>query len=114
MGEYIVGESIISLVLGVIVIILGLSNLKGNISSLHFYHRYRVSEQDRMPFGKMVGLGTIIIGVAISLYGFLTMLEKVMDRRVYADIGMVILILGLVVGLGISFYAMIKYNKGIF
>lgn len=52
-------------ILGIIISILGISNMKGNISSLHWYHRQRVSPDDVMPFGKRVGLGTLIIGIAI-------------------------------------------------
>ena len=47
---------IISALIGVICIILGVSNMKGNINSLHSYHRHRVSEEDRLPFGSLVTL----------------------------------------------------------
>ncbi len=56
-------------ILGIIISILGISNMKGNISSLHWYHRQRVSPDDVMPFGKRVGLGTLIIGIAIIVFG---------------------------------------------
>ena len=58
---------IVSALVGIVCIVLGVSNMKGNISSLHSYHRNRVSEEDRIPFGKKVGLGTIIIGVGIIM-----------------------------------------------
>jgi hypothetical protein len=60
------GDVIGPVILGIIISILGISNMKGNISSLHWYHRQRVSPDDVMPFGKRVGLGTLIIGIAIS------------------------------------------------
>ena len=63
---------IVSAIIGVICIILGISNTQGNISSLHYYHRHRVSEEERIPFGKQVGLGTIIIGVGIILFSILS------------------------------------------
>lgn len=56
-------------ILGITISILGISNMKGNISSLHWYHRQRVSPDDVMPFGKRVGLGTLIIGIAIIVFG---------------------------------------------
>ena len=56
------GDVIGPVILGIIISILGISNMKGNISSLHWYHRQRVSPDDVMPFGKRVGLGTLIIG----------------------------------------------------
>ena len=45
--------------LGLLVSILGIINMTGNISSLHWYHRQRVTEENRKPFGKLVGLGNI-------------------------------------------------------
>ena len=58
--------NIVTFLVGVVCIVLGISNMRGNISSLHSYHRSRVSEEDRIPFGKQVGLGTIIVGIGIS------------------------------------------------
>lgn len=105
---------IISFFVGVICIILGVSNRKGNISSLHSYHRHRVSEEDRIPFGKKVGLGTIVIGCAIIVYSVLSVVTLLVQNDIFALLGTVVLVIGLVVGLIISFYAMKKYNKGIF
>lgn len=107
-------EGIVSAIIGVVCIIIGALNRKGNISMLHSYHTKRVSEEDRLPFGKMVGSGMIIIGVALILMSGLFVLTTILQKSVYAVIGTVALILGLAVGLGISFYAMIKYNGGIF
>ena len=104
----------ISFILGVVFIIIGISNMRGNISSLHSYHRHRVLEEDRIPFGKMVGLGTIIIGGAIIIFATLSGVAFYTEKQSFSLLGTAILILGLVVGTGISFYAMIKYNKGIF
>ncbi len=105
---------IVTALVGVVCIVLGISNMKGNISSLHSYHRSRVSEKDRIPFGKKVGLGTIIIGVAIIVFSGLSAVTLYTDNEVFTLIGTAILIAGIIVGLVISFRAMIKYNKGIF
>ena len=105
---------IVTALVGVVCIVLGISNMKGNISSLHSYHRSRVSEEDRIPFGKKVGLGTIIIGVAIIVFSGLSAVTLYTDNEVFTLIGTGILIAGIIVGLVISFKAMIKYNKGIF
>ena len=103
-----------TVILGIICVILGISNMMGNISSLHSYHRHRVSEQDVRPFGRLVGLGTIIIGISIAVFGVLTYLgeRSGSDALVFVSTG--VLIAGIVVGIILSFYAMIKYNKGIF
>ena len=104
----------VTVILGIICVILGISNMMGNISSLHSYHRQRVSEQDVRPFGRLVGLGTIIIGISIGVFGVLTYLgeRSGSDTLVFVSTG--VLIAGIVVGIILSFYAMIKYNKGIF
>lgn len=107
-------EGIVFAVVGVICILIGISNRKGNISLLHSYHRKRVSEEDRLPFGKLVGLGMIVIGAALILAGVLTYLAGSLQADVWAVVSEVVLIAGLVIGLGISFYAMKKYNGGIF
>lgn len=106
--------NIVSFLVGIILIIIGISNRKGNISSLHSYHRNNVSEEDRIPFGKQVGLGNIIIGIGIILFSILLSLTMYTEKDLFTIIGTAILIISLVVGLTISFRAMIKYNKGIF
>ncbi len=100
--------------LGVLVCILGAINMTGNISSLHSYHRKRITEETRKPFGKLVGLGTLIIGIVMIVFGVLFLLFEKTQNELYAIIGTVLLIAGIIIGTVISFYAMMKYNKGIF
>ena len=100
--------------LGLLISILGIINMTGNISSLHWYHRQRVTEENRKPFGKLVGLGTLIIGVAMIIFGALFLIFEKTQIDVFVIIGTVELIVGIAVGTVISFYAMMKYNKGIF
>ena len=108
-------ESVIATtVIGIVCILLGFANRSGNISSLHSYHRHRVSEEDRIPFGKAVGLGTIICGISCVIFSAFSAVAFYTETKLFSLIGTVILISGLALGLGISFYAMIKYNKGIF
>ena len=106
--------NIVAFLVGVICIVLGISNMKGNISSLHSYHRNRVSEEDRIPFGKQVGLGTIIIGIGIVAFSGLSTITLYTENDVFVWIGTALLIGAIIVGLVISFRAMMKYNKGIF
>lgn len=101
-------------ILGIILIVLGIMNMRGNISSLHWYHRQRVTEEDRKPFGKLVGLGTLIIGITLVISGILFWISEATATERCLIIGCVITVVGIVVGLALSFYAMIKYNKGIF
>ncbi len=105
---------IVTAIVGVVCIVLGISNRKGNINSLHSYHRERVSEEDRLPFGKAVGLGTIIIGVSLIVNAVLTAVAILTDITALTFVGIVIMGIGLAVGIIIAFGAMKKYNKGIF
>ena len=105
---------IVTALLGGIIVILGILNMKGNISSLHWYHRQRVTEENRLPFGKMVGLGTVITGISVMLFGMASLAASLSGIDWLTVVGAVIVAVGIIVGLGISFWAMIKYNKGIF
>ena len=107
-------SSIVTFLVGIVCIILGISNMRGNISSLHSYHRHRVSEEDRIPFGKKVGLGIIIIGIGIIVFSGLSAATLYTENDIFILIGTAIMIVAMVIGLVISFRAMIKYNKGIF
>ena len=107
-------ENVLLALIGMLCIHIGISNRKGDISLLHSYHRKRVTEEDRLPFGKKVGLGMITVGVTMILTGCLFFIARHLQNGVYSTIGNVVLIVGLVLGLGISFYAILKYNKGIF
>ena len=106
--------NIVTFLVGVVCIVLGISNMRGNISTLHSYHRHRVSEEDRIPFGKQVGLGTMVIGIGIIIFSVLSAVTLYTENNIYILIGTAVLIVSIVAGLIISFKAMIKYNKGIF
>ena len=107
-------ESIVSLIIGVVVVLMGISHRKGNLSLLHSYHRNRVREEDKIPYGKRLGLGMFIIGGALLIAGGLGFFKASLSETLYSILHNVILIGGLVVGCGIVFSAMFKYNKGIF
>ena len=106
--------NVVAFLVGVVCIVLGISNMRGNISSLHSYHRHHVSEEDRIPFGKQVGLGTIIIGVGIIIFSVMSAVTLYTEHNIFTLIGTAVLIIGIILGLVISFRAMHKYNKGIF
>ena len=106
--------NIVAFLVGLVCIVLGISNMRGNISTLHSYHRHRVSEEDRIPFGKQVGLGTMIIGIGIIIFSVLSTVTLYTENNIFISIGTAVLIVCIVAGLIISFKAMIKYNKGIF
>ena len=105
---------IVSFIVGIVCIGIGISNMRGNISSLHSYHTQRVKEEDRIPFGRLVGLGTIIMGGGIVIFSALGAITAYTDNGTFTFVGTAIMIACIVVGASLSFYAMKKYNKGIF
>ena len=105
---------IITTSFGLLISILGMINMTGNISSLHWYHRQRVTESNKKPFGKQVGLGTLIIGISMIVFGILFLIFEQTQLEVLVIIGVIELILSIIVGMIISFSAMKKYNGGIF
>ena len=107
-------EMIVTVVLGIVCVVIGILNTQGNISTLHARHRRRVAEEDILPFGRLVGAGTIIIGGALIIGGIFFGISELLENNMYTNVGGGVLIAGFVVGLVISFFAMIKYNKGIF
>ena len=107
-------EFVISFLIGMVCVGLGISHTRGNISTLHSYHRSRVAPEDMLPFGKRIGLGTIIIGCSIMIFSVLSAITLYTENSLFTVIGTVIMIASLIIGTIIAFHAMIKYNKGIF
>ena len=105
---------IVLLIFGSFIIGMGVVNMRGNLSTLHSYHVKRVTEENRLAFGRLVGGGTALIGVSIILYGGCFLIYEKTGSDLPILIGTLLMIVGIVVGLAISIYAMMKYNKGIF
>ena len=94
------------LVLGIFLSVLGIVNIRGNISTIHSYNRRKVKEEDVPKYGRAVGTGTLINGAALALAYFITLWnEEMVD---------LIVLPALVVGLAFILYGQIKYNHGIF
>lgn len=105
---------LVTTIFGVLLSIIGVINMTGNISTLHWYHRKRVSEDNQKPMGKLVGLGTLLIGASMITFGVLYLIFDINRTELFLWIGCGILIIGLIVGLALNLYAIIKYNKGLF
>ena len=99
-------ENIIMLILGVFISVVGIVNINGNVSTIHSYNRRRVKEEDVPKYGKVVGTGTLIIGISIVL-GFVVSFwsEEIMGYIILPSV---------IVGLGFILYGQFRYNKGIF
>lgn len=99
-------DNLALLVLGLFISALGIINVKGNISTIHYYNRRKVKEEDVPKYGKIVGTGTLIMGVALVL-GYIALF--------WSEEAMAVIVLpAVVVGLGFMLYGQFKYNGGIF
>ncbi len=102
------------LLLGLLIVVMGAINMTGNINSLHSYHRHRVREEDRVPFGRMVGGGTLLVGAGVIAFSVLMMIYHATEAEALVWIATAVMLVCIIVGLVLSFWGMIKYNKGIF
>ena len=94
------------LIIGLLISILGIVNIKGNISTIHSYNRRKVKEEDIPKYGKAVGTGTLIMGIGLLIAFVVSFLSE-------EAITYIILPL-FVVGLAFILYGQFKYNKGLF
>lgn len=95
------------LILGLLLVFLGVTNIRGNISSVHWYNRRKVREADRLKYGRWMGAGTCTIGgsmVLSALLGYL-LRSNAVDYLLLAGCG---------IGLLLILYAQLRYNRGIF
>ena len=100
-------ESLVQLGLGIICVMLGIFNMCGNIGTIHWYNRRKVTKENQKAYCMFVGLGTLIVGVAIiagaviQALGYIAASGLVMGVRV-------------LIGLALILYTQFKYNKGLF
>ncbi len=113
MGGVII-STVVTLAVGFLCIGIGIANRRGNISMLHSYHIHRVKEEDKLPLGKKVGIGMIILGSGIVISSVFSFFAVLTQNEIFEHIGMGIMGAGIGVGLVISLKAISKYNKGIF
>ena len=65
-------DNVLLLIFGIFLSVLGILNIKGNISTIHSYNRRKVKEEDIPKYGKAVGTGTVIMGASLILAYFAT------------------------------------------
>lgn len=99
-------ENIILLILGLSLSVMGIVNIKGNISTIHSYNKRKIKEEDIPKYGKFIGTGTLIMGISL-IVGFIISFwsEEIMGFIIAPAI---------IIGLGLMLYGQIKFNKGIF
>jgi hypothetical protein len=99
-------DNVLLLIFGIFLSVLGILNIKGNISTIHSYNRRKVKEEDIPKYGKAVGTGTVIMGASLILAYFATFWnEAAIDYIIFPAI---------TIGLAFILYGQIKYNHGIF
>ena len=57
------------LIIGILLATVGIINIRGNISTIRYFHRRRVSESDIPKYGKCIGAGCLIAGVCVIIAG---------------------------------------------
>ncbi|MBP3398622.1 MAG: helix-turn-helix transcriptional regulator [Erysipelotrichaceae bacterium] len=100
-------ENISMIAIGIILILFGVFNLKGNIDSIHWYNRRKVTKENQIPYCRLHGFGSIIIGSVMII-------SAIVQAVGYVEIGGLITLAGVIIGLSLMLYAQFKYNKGIF
>lgn len=100
-------ESIEQLAIGTLLTVLGIFNMKGNIASIHWYNRRKVTKENQKPYCMCMGLGTLIIGVSLIAAGIIQVFSGV-------EVGSIFIAVGVVIGLVLMLYAQFKYNRGLF
>ena len=93
--------------LGTILTVLGIFNMCGNIGSIHWYNRRKVTKENQKAYCMVVGLGTLIIGVCLIVAG-------IVQALIGIEPSAVIMVIGILVGLALILYAQFKYNRGLF
>ena len=101
------GKFITMVLLGAVIAMLGISNIRGNISSIHWYNRRKVSENDIPKYGKCMGIGSVIVGLSLII-------PAALEFAFQSDLFDYIVLIGCIVGVVVMVYGQIKYNKGIF
>lgn len=99
-------DNIMMLILGLCISVIGIVNIKGNISTIHSYNRQRIQEEDIPKYGKIIGTGSLIMGLSLVLSFIVSFWNEEITEFVIAP--------AVIVGLGMMLYGQIKYNKGIF
>lgn len=100
-------EYLFLFIFGIGTVLLGIFNWKGDITSIHWYNRNRVTKENIKKYGKIMGLGTMIIGSSLSVTSILYLLIK-------KEFVWYVTLVGIVIGFILMIYGQFKYNRGIF
>ena len=93
--------------LGIVFVLLGIFNMCGNIGSIHWYNRRKVTKENQKAYCLVMGLGTLIIGVPLIA-------ATIVQVLVGVEQGAFVILGGVVIGFALMLFAQFKYNKGLF
>ena len=93
--------------LGIVFVLLGIFNMCGNIGSIHWYNRRKVTKENQKAYCLVMGLGTLIIGITLIAATIVQVLAGV-EQGAFVILG------GVVIGFALMLFAQFKYNKGLF
>ena len=81
--------------------------IKEKINLIHAYHYTKVKETDKKAYTSIMGKAMIVMGIGMMLSDILFVIMR-------TEKCMIVFVILLVVGLIMTTYAQIKYNRGIF
>lgn len=93
--------------LGIVFVLLGIFNMCGNIGSIHWYNRRKVTKENQKAYCLVMGLGTLIIGVTLIA-------ATIVQVLIGVEQGAFVILGGVVIGFALMLFAQFKYNKGLF
>ena len=96
---------IIILITGIIVLILSISIFLGHINLLHEYHRTNVKEEDKLIFGRKIGICLSIMSIGMLSSGALALINSDLDILV-----LILLFVPLFISIILLVVTIIKYN----
>lgn len=91
---------------GILISVVGIINIRGNVSTIRYRHRRKVREEDLPKYGRAIGTGNLITGVALILSSF----PELWDESTKSSI----LLLAVSISFGFVLYGQLKYNHRFF
>ncbi len=103
------GELIIFSAVSIAFIVLGVLHIKGFL--LPSRYTRKISEQDKAPFGKITGLGAVILGASALAFCVLFGISLSTQNQAFLSVGAMIWIVGGIGGAVLMLRAGLKYIK---
>ncbi len=100
-------EYLALILLGIAISVVGICNCLGYIGTIKACHRTRITEATRIPYGRGMGIATIIIGLSLLVAGILCWILG-------SETPSYIIPPALAIGVAIMICVQKKYNGGIF